>query len=70
MNTKFTFFITNRSKSSYASRMHYLSIKNSENNIKTIFSQLCSTFSSWHKIDVSFYSASETNHIKTFENKL
>ena len=63
MNTKFTFFITNRSKSSYASRMHYLSIKNSENNIKTIFSFM-------PKIDVSFYSASETNHIETFENKL
>ena len=63
MNTKFTFFITNRSKSSYASRMRYLFIKNSENNIKTIFSFMS-------KIDVSFYSASETNHIKTFENKL
>ena len=63
MNTKFTFFITNRSKSSYASRMHYLSIKNSENNIKTIFFPILIS-------EVSFYSASETNHIKTFENKL
>lgn len=66
MNTKFTFFITNRSKSSYASRMHYLSIKNSENNIKTIFFSYFPILIS----EVSFYSASETNHIKTFENKL